>query len=160
MDNGVKIDNFSSQDIAVEVVMNFVRDYLVKNGRSKRVLMSRSPEGELEKKMFLAGNLLDRKRKNVGSVKVTATVRQDSDDLRLRVEWTRHVFGFWYIKEYKLDGVVEDPGRIGIGKVGKLFDPVKWTADGTVKLQSMNRMFRKMRKSRIRDRAFREGLVG
>jgi hypothetical protein len=139
--------------------MDIVHDLLSKMGRIKRELVSPKPTGQSEYSMMLVGDLLNRRRRNIGAIRVYVTVPAKGNDIKYTIEWTRHAFGFWYRKEMKLRNAVEDPAHAKIGLLRSALDPVQWTADGTVKLASMNKMFRKIKKSRVRDRAARSGLM-
>ena len=154
-----RIPETSPQITAAETGMDMVRDLLLRMGRIKRELMSPKPTGTSEYSMMLVGDLLNRKRRSVGSVRIYVTVPADGDDIKFTIEWTRHAFGFWYRKEFVLKNAVEDPDGANVNALRTALDPLQWTADGTSKVDSMNRMFRKIKKSRVRDRASRAGLM-
>lgn len=135
-----------------------VRDLLNKMGRIKRELVSRDPIG-VKKSMVMLATLLDKKRRDIGNVRAYVTVRDNGDDLKFVVEWTRHAFGFWYRVEVTLRGAVGNLEEANVGKLKTALDPIRWTADGTTRIDSMNRMFKKTKKDRTKDRALRTGLM-
>lgn len=153
------IETKSSQMIATEKGMAMVRDILLRMGRIKRELVSPKPIGTSEYSMMLVGDLLNRRRRDIGAIRLYVTVRADGDDIKFTIEWTRHVFGFWYRSEVVLKGSVDEMKESDVAKLRRALDPVEWTADGTTKVASMNRMFKKVKKSRVRDRASRRGLM-
>ena len=149
----------SPQFVATETGMAMVRDLLLRMGRIKREFVSPKPTGTSEYSMMLVGDLLNRKRRDIGEVRIYVTVPANGDDIKITIEWTRHAFGFWYRKELTLKGAVDDPGSASVSQLRTALDPIQWTADGTSKVGSMNRIFRKVKKSRVRDRASRAGLM-
>lgn len=148
----------SLQRDAVETAILIVRDVLSRLGRIRRVLVSSEPTGITEYKMTLVADLMDSKRKNIGLVRIYTIVPANGNDITYRIEWTRHVFGFWYRRETKFHGAVDE--GIDTGKLKMTLDPVFWTADGKTKIDSMNRMFRRIKKSRVKDRGSRVGMIG
>jgi len=71
----------------------------------------------------------------------------------VRVEWTRHAFGFWY----RVDFYVND-GDSELDIAGRLREIARWikvTATGSVNVGSMNRMFRRVKKNPVMDRVNR-----
>jgi hypothetical protein len=108
---------------------------------------------------MLVGDLLNRRRRDIGAIRVYVTVPTSKNDIKFTIEWTRHAFGFWYQQIVVLAGAVEDPKNMDVSKLRTALNPVEWTADGTTRVKSMNRMFRKIKKSRVRDRASRAGLM-
>jgi len=154
-----KQPEISPQIVATETGMDMVRDLLLRMGRIKRELVSPRVTGTSEYSMMLVANLLNRRRRDIGGIRVYVTVPANGKDIKYTIEWTRHAFGFWYRKEFVLRGAVEDPENADIKKLRNALDPIQWTADGTTKVDSMNRMFKKIKKSRVRDRASRAGLM-
>jgi|GEM_PF-3460587 len=149
----------SPQAQAAEAGLDMVRDLLLRMGRIKRELVSPRPRGQSEYTMMLVGDLLSRRRRNVGLIRVYVTVPANGENIKFTIEWTRHSFGFWYRQEVTLRGAVDDPEHANVNRLRTALDPIGWTADGTSKVKSMNRMFKKIKKSRVRDRASRAGLM-
>lgn len=138
--------------------MAMVRDLLLRMGRIKKELVSPKATGQAEYSMMLVANLLSRRRRDIGGIRIYVTVPANGNDIKFVIEWTRHAFGFWYRKEVVLRDFVKDPENANIGVLRTALDPIQWTADGTSRVASMNRMFKKIKKSRVRDRASRAGL--
>lgn len=154
-----KVPEVSPQITAAETGMAMVRDLLLRMGRIKRELVSPKPTGTSEYSMMLVADLLNRRRRDIGAIRIYVTVPANGDDIKFTIEWTRHAFGFWYRKELILRGAVDDPEDASSSRLRTALDPIQWTADGTTKVDSMNRMFKKIKKSRVRDRASRAGLM-
>jgi len=144
---------------AVQTGLDMVRDLLLRMGRIKRELVSPKPRGQSEYTMMLVGDLLNRRRQSIGLIRVYVTVPASGENIKFTIEWTRHAFGFWYRSEVTLNDAVDDPEHANVNKLRTALDPIQWTADGTTKVKSMNRMFKKIKKSRVRDRASRAGLM-
>jgi hypothetical protein len=147
------------QQKASIVMMDIVRDLLFKMGRIKREFVSRQPSGVSEHMMMMVSPLLDRRRNEVGSIRVYVLVGNISEDIRVRVEWTRKAFGFWYQKDVMLRGSVSEPNMANLSELKTVFNGVKQTADGSTILKSMNRMYKKIKKSQVRDKAAKLGLA-
>ena len=136
-----------------------IHTVLLQMGRVKHELISARPAdvpGKFE--MKLVSKLLNRKRDAVGMVRVYVTVPENGDDIKFRVEWTRNAFGFWYWIEFELKDVVGDTEDANVQKIRQELKPITQTADGTVNVRSMNRMYKKIRKSRVRDKVAQAGL--
>jgi len=159
VDSAPKTPEVSPQIVAAETGMAMVRDLLLRMGRIKRELVSPKATGTSEYSMMLVATLLSRKRRDIGAIRIYVTVPASGKDIKFTIEWTRHAFGFWYRKEVTLKGAVEDPENANVGRLRSALDPIQWTADGTSKVASMNRTFKKIKKSRVRDRASRAGLM-
>lgn len=155
----LKVPETPPQITAAETGMDMVRDLLLRMGRIKRELMSPKPTGTSEYSMMLVADLLDRRRRDIGAIRIYVTVLANGDNIKFTIEWTRHAFGFWYRNEVILNNAVEDPENANVTKLRTALDPIQWTADGTTRVDSMNRMFKKVKKSRVRDRAARAGLM-
>lgn len=139
--------------------MDAVRGLLYKGSRIKRERVSRKPSGVSEYTMIMASPLLNRKRQPVGSIRVYVTVGKASNDIRVRIQWTRNAFGFWYVKDAVLVGAVDHPLPISTTNLMPIMAAVKHTADGTTILKSMNRTHKKKKKNKVRDKAIMSGLV-
>jgi len=101
---------------------------------------------------------MDKKRRNVGDIRVWVKVPASGKDVKFVIEWTRHVFGFWYRQDVTVPGAVDDLSLLASSRLKTAINPIRWTADGVTRVASMNRMFRKIKKARSRDRASRAGL--
>ena len=108
--------------------------------------------------MVLVSPLMNRRGEVVGEMRVNVYVPSDPVlDILIRVEWTRNAFGFWYRKDIRMSG---ESGHVSVQpKIREIMRWIATTADGTVSVTSMNRMFRKIRKNPSRDRAARMGMV-
>ena len=107
---------------------------------------------------FLVSQLPDRRGNLVGEVRVRVMVPMDQRlPISVLVEWTRDFFGFWYQEEIRLENS-EDPTKVFMNQFVKVMSWVKTTADGTVRLVSMNRLHRRVRKNPVKDKAARAGL--
>lgn len=151
------IDNNGKYD-AVRVVMDIVMGFLLRLGRTKRPYVTPSPQGETDYRMMLMGPLLDRKRDGVGSIRVYVYTDL-SNDVRVRIEWTRNAFGFWYRSDIVLKEAVYDPYGVDLSGINSVFSAIRQTADGSTTVRGMNRLFRKVKKNKTRDKASRLGLM-
>lgn len=87
----------------------------------------------------------------IGRYRVTMYVPDDMQfKISVLVEWTRDVFGFWYQDAFRIDNI-DNPIPALLNRFRESMKWIRTTADGLVKVASMNRMFRKMRKNRIKD---------
>jgi hypothetical protein len=142
-------------------IANAANAFLKMTGRTRREFVTpvpRSVPGGYVS--MIVSPLLNKKREEVGEIRVVIYVQEDDGlPVRVMVEWTRNAFGFWYRMRYVLD----DKSDLRIGVSNKLRDAmyfVKVTADGTVRVASMNRSgIEKVRKSRTIDRAARVGMM-
>jgi hypothetical protein len=152
-------DRDSPQYKAAQDGLDMIHSQLLKMGRLKRELVSARPLKEPgEYSMTLIGDLLNRKRKNIGAIRVFIDVPVNGKDIQFDVQWTRHAFGFWYTKKFTLKDVVDDTEDVDPDKLMHELRPVTWTADGSVPLRSMNRNFKKVKKNRVRDKVVTAGL--
>ena len=110
--------------------------------------------------MMLVSPLPNKAMEMVGEVRVWIYVPEDRNlSIRVRVEWTRNAFGFWYRNEIVLPNVDDSMFEL-LRKMKEAMFFVKTTADGTVKVASMNRGgFYKFRKNPTKDRAARVGMI-
>lgn len=154
-----KLDRESPQYLAVEDGLDMIHGVLVRMNRVKHELVSARPAdvpGKFE--MKLVSKLLNNKRVPVGLIRVYVTVPDNGDDIKYRVEWTRNAFGFWYWKEFTFKNVVDDPDDVSLRTIRTELNPVIKTADGTVPVKSMNRMYKKIKKNKVRDKVAQAGL--
>ena len=109
--------------------------------------------------MVMLSPLYNKKGENVGEIRIYIYVSEDENiPILIRSEWTRNAFGFWY----RYDNRLFDKDNVIVDLYSKIRGISKWfsvTADGTVKVSSMNRMFRKIKKTSARDKAVRVGMV-
>lgn len=159
MNDVVTIEPIESPQVkAVRAGMYMVRSMLDKSGRVKRTVVSINPTGVSEHTMVMVSRLLNKKRDAIGAVRVFVTAPVNGEDVKVTFEWTRNAFGFWYRKTIKLRDFVGDLEDLEMGKIRVVLDPLRWTADGSVRLNSMNRMFKKVKKNRVMDRALHSRL--
>ena len=150
----------SRREIA-DKMMDAAKGYLRMTGRTKREFVTPVPTsypgGYIS---MLVSPLLDGSGKSIGEIRLWIYVAEDRNiPIRVRVEWTRDAFGFWYRNEIVLQNV-DDPMVELLKRLKEAMFFVKITADGTVRVASMNRGgFQKIRKSRTRDKAARVGMM-
>lgn len=107
---------------------------------------------------IMTAPLLNSSGADVGEVRVLVYSPSDvALPVRVRVEWTRKAFGFWYRNEFFMQ--VEEQSQEIVRKLRGAMFFVKTTADGSVRVASMNRGFRKIKKSPTRDKAARVGMM-
>lgn len=141
--------------------MRLVRDRANKSGLSKRLFVTpipvSIPGGNI---MMMNSPLLNRKGDEVGEFRVWIYEPNDKHlNIQTRVEWTRRAFGFWYRDEFlNVNDISEE--KLFKDRIKIAFKWVDVTANGTVRLRSMNRLhFKKIKKSKTVDRASRVGMV-
>lgn len=109
--------------------------------------------------MMMLSPLYNKKGDNVGEIRIHIYVPSDEKNaIVVRVEWTRKAFGFWY--RYTIKLLNEDVLILEL--YSRIRDMERWfstTADGTVRVSSMNRLFRKIKKNSVRDKVSRVGMV-
>jgi len=150
--------DMSPQYVATEDALSTARYLLFKTGLVNRGFVSPSPTGTAEYSMTLVADLLDAKRKSVGSVRVNVLVPVAGNSIKYIIEWTRDIFGFWYRQVVVVPDGVSDPIAKSVPKLKQAFESVRWTAQGVTKVASMNRMFKKVKKNRTADRTVRAGM--
>lgn len=111
-----------------------------------------------EYRMRMIAEMLNRKRDRVGTVWVDVLVPRDGVDPRVVFRWTRNAFGFWYVEQMEVPGAGEDAFNADYGLVRAAVRAAVQTATGAVRLQSMNRMHRTVRRSRQAERVAHRGL--
>lgn len=149
----------SRPDVA-RSLMRVALGIMKRMGRTYRPFITENP-----KKMpgysftFLHTQLPNRRGDLIGEARVRVTVPEDRTlQISVLVEWTRDAFGFWYQEEIKLKNS-DDPTGAFMDQFVKAMNWVKTTADGSIRVISMNRMHRKIRKNEVKDRAARTGLT-
>lgn len=109
--------------------------------------------------MIMLSPLYNKKGDNVGEIRIHIYVPEDKKNaIVIRIEWTKNLFGFWYRYNIRMfdEDVLITGLYSGIREMKKWFST---TADGTVNVSSMNRLFRKIRKNPVRDKVSRVGMV-
>jgi hypothetical protein len=150
-----------ARKVVADRLMRAMYAFMRASGRTRRAFVmpvpTTVPGGYIS---IMTSPLLNGRGEEVGEVRIWIYVPDNAAlSIRVRFEWTRKAFGFWYRNEVYIQNV-DDP-RIELLKVARdaLFF-VKITADGTVRVASMNRGgFQKIRKSKTRDRAARVGMM-
>lgn len=151
----------TSRKIVSDKLIGVAHSFLKMSGRTRNAFVtpvpSSLPGGYVS---MLVSPLLKGNGDSVGEIRVWAYVPEDTNlQIRVRVEWTRNAFGFWYRNEFNLPNV-DDPRVDLLKRLKEALFFVKITADGTVRVASMNRGgFQKIRKSQTRDRAARVGMM-
>jgi hypothetical protein len=110
-------------------------------------LPQRPSDGVAHATARFSARLLGARGRPVGDLRVVVLVPQDADrGAAVTVRWTRDGYGFWYEKETRVGAVAapEDADLVGVDMV---LTAVGWTAEGSVPLRSMIRVFRKVRKT-------------
>lgn len=97
------------------------------------------------------GDLIDKSGDVIGTIRIEVYVPFDSDlSIRVRIEWKRDAFGFWYREDiYLYEGESLDTGLMN--KPVKMIDS---TANGSVRLKSMNLGLKKTKNNKIKDEMF------
>jgi len=150
----------SPQYIAAQTALDVVYDSMRKMGRMKHVKMSPYPSGQSEYSTVLVADLLNKRRNIIGSVRFFIDVPADGYDVKITVDWTRNAMGFWYRDDIKLIGAVDYPEFVDYKTISMFLKPVEWTADGSVRVKSMNRgHYKKIRKNKTRDKVILSGLI-
>lgn len=145
---------------AASDMMNIVVSILRRKGRIRYPMISRDPKDmPSEVVLVMMSPMLNRRKDDVGTVRVYVIVNKLSDDILVRIEWTRHAFGFWFRQDVWLYGAATGPKAAKLGDLERAFFWVTQTAEGTTTFESQLRMLKKVRKSRARDRTARLGLV-
>lgn len=140
--------------------MDIVTGMLRRMGRIRRPMISRNPRDmPAEVVMVMVSPLLNRRRNDVGTIRVYVVVSKLSGDIKVRIEWTRHAFGFWFRQDVWLYGAAQNPRTAKLSDLERAFFKVKATAEGTTTFQGQLHMFKKIKKSRSRDRMARMGLA-
>jgi hypothetical protein len=106
MNDDSKISDIDPQYRTTEIGMSVIRDLFLRMKRIKREKMSPKPVGISEYSMVMIGDLLDRRRREVGEIRVYVRVPVNDDYIRFVIEWTKYVFGFWYRKELILNQIM------------------------------------------------------
>ncbi len=145
--------------VAVEV-MGIVRGMLHLHGRIKRPRISKKPkEFATEWVMTMVSPLLARNRQPIGTIRVVVRVPKLGKNVKVRIDWTRDAFGFWFREEFILRDAVQAPRMANLAPLTAALVLVRWTVDGSVRLKSMNRMLKKVKKNTAKDRMAEAGLV-
>lgn len=151
-------DEMSPQYLAAKDALDAARYSLSRLGLLKREFASVNPSGTSEYTMSMVADLLDRRRRHVGSVRVRVAVPVDGKKIKYTIEWTRHIFGFWYRQEFVIQDGVDDPVGKSAKRLKEVAEPVRWTAHGVTRVKSMNRLFKKVKKNRTKDKAASAGM--
>lgn len=151
----------TSRKTVADKLMGVTSAFMRTSGRTRRPFVTPVPTtvpgGYVS---MMTSPLLSSRGEEVGEVRVWIFVPENTTlPIRIRVEWTRDAFGFWYRNEIYIQNV-DDPTVELLKKIREALFFVKITADGTVRVASMNRGgFQKIRKSQTRDRAARVGMM-
>jgi hypothetical protein len=145
---------------AASDTMDIVTGMLRRMGRIHRLQVSRQPlDMPSETIVVMTAPLLDRRRNNIGTIRVYVIVNKMSNDIKVRLEWTRHAFGFWFRQDVWLYGAAVNPKAARLSDLERALYWVRQTADGTTTFEGQLRMLKKVKKNRSRDRAAQIGLV-
>lgn len=149
----------SKRDVADRLI-SVAGGFFKRQGRTGRQFLSPVPRKSGDRYVsVMVAPLNNRRRVEVGGVRVIVEVPEHSNlPIRAVFEWTRSSFGFWYRNSYKIENS-DDPVSEFVLVLHNAIRPIKITADGTVSVKSMNRTFETVRKSNVRDRAAKSGMV-
>lgn len=153
------MDSGGMQSYIVRGGLYAVQDALQQLGRVKNEMISTRPvdaNGKYE--MKLSSKLFNRRRVPIGFVRVSVSVPDGTEDIRVRLEWKRNAYGFWFWKEFTIKNDSWDIDELRVQSIKKEFLPIIQTADGTVALKSMNRIYKKIKNSTARDRVANTGM--
>ena len=140
--------------------MDIVTGMLRRRGRIRHPMISRQPrDTPSDAVMIMVSPLLNRRRQDIGTIRVYVIVSKLSNDIKVRVEWTRHAFGFWFREDVWMYGAAQNPKAAKLTELERAFNSVKHTADGTTTFRGQIHMHRKIKKNRNRDRSAHLGLV-
>jgi hypothetical protein len=146
------------KDIAIKL-MAFFRSY-IPNRFSRNAFVSPVPRmfggGYL---MLFVSKLFNDKTDEVGWFRVYIYVPEDENlNILIRIEWRRNIFGFWYRNDLWIKSNIDPVGEFH-SNIKNMMKWVYMTADGTVRISSMNRLFKKIKVNPVKDKAIRNGLV-
>jgi hypothetical protein len=140
--------------------MEIVHGLLKRMGRIKYPMITPRPKSfQSQWAMMLVSPLLNRKRQDIGTIRVMVTTFNETNNIRVRVEWTRHAFGFWYRQDVWLSNAAMNPRMAKLAPLENAFGLVRLTADGGARLKGMIRVVKKIKKNQTKDRAMRQGLM-
>jgi hypothetical protein len=109
--------------------------------------------------MRMVSVLHNKKRDQIGMVRVWVIVSKIRDEIKVKIEWTRNAFGFWFTKLIIFKGEAKGTSSVKLADLRTVIGQIRQTTEGTVKLQSMIRTFKKVKKSTIKDRMVQVGLI-
>jgi hypothetical protein len=100
------------------------------------------------------GDMSDPSGDSIGTIRIEIYVPYDSElPVRIRIEWTKDVFGFWYREDVFIpndNNWEEDIRSIMIIP----FRMIEATARGSIKISSMNLGIKKIKKNNTKDSIF------
>lgn len=134
-------------------IMHAVKSVMGNARSTKNVNASASPRGIPGGEVYtVTADMIGKNTAVVGRVRCFVNMPSDPAlNPKVRVDWTRNAFGFWYRMDFYVP-----PGSRELDVAGRLREIARWvniTAEGSVNLKSMNRMFRKVKKNRVLDKA-------
>jgi len=138
-------------DVAIEFA-DFVLSCLKKNMLIYRPFVSvrpfEIPGGYIYRS---TGDLIDKSGDVVGTIRLEIFVPFDFNlSIRVRIEWKRDAFGFWYREDiYLYEGE-----NLDTGLMNKPVKMIESTANGSVRLKSMNLGLKKIKNNKIKDLTF------
>jgi hypothetical protein len=140
-----------NKNIAIDIA-DFILSYLKRKMLIYRPFVSVNqfdiPGGS---KYRATGDLIDKSGDIVGTIRLEIFVPFDPDlSVRIWIDWKRDAFGFWYREEIFL--FEED--RFDISLMNKSVRMIESTANGSVRLKSMNLGLKKIKNNKIKDEMF------
>lgn len=146
---------------SAELAMRIVYGMLTRDRRIRQARISPHPvETPTAYEMTLVSPLIDERRNKIGTIRVFVLVPKHGENIQIRIEWTRNAFGFWFQEKVVLKKSVENPSMALLAPLRAAMILVRQTVTGSVKLKSMIRMIRKVKKHRGKDAILQYGLVG
>ncbi len=106
-------------------------------------------------KLILHSKIVNNRHKEVGEVRLTFKSYPDMGEVRIVIEWTKKMLGFWYRT------IIYVPFGDYIAAL-EGFAPVlahmRWLVNRNVSIGSLNRTMRKVKKNKSRDKAMLQGM--
>jgi hypothetical protein len=97
------------------------------------------------------GDLTDKSGDVIGTIRIEVYVPFDYElPIRIRMEWQRDAFGFWYREDVHIYTVEE----LDTGLLNRAARMIESTSDGSVRLSSANLGRKKVKNNKIKDLTF------
>jgi len=85
---------------------------------------------------------------------------EDVTEGDLEILWRRKAYGFWFIGNVSWGDVLTEPYALSYSDLNSVLKMVEHAANGTVRLRSMIRGWKKRKRHKVRDDADVRGLEG
>jgi hypothetical protein len=138
-------------DVAIEVA-DFVLSFFKRKRLIYRPYVSTNvatiPGGFVYRSI---GDLIDKSGDLIGTIRLEVYIPFDSElPIRIRIEWQRDAFGFWYREDVYIYAIEE----LDISILNRSARMIETTADGSVRLSSANLGRKKVKNNKIKDLTF------